>query len=299
MLDTFINPTVIDLGNPVSDHPLNYGLASWWMGLPNNSGGSTLFDLVQTGRNHGTLTNGPTWVPGPSGFQGLSFSGTSGYVELPPGVNLTGEQSWVLDLRIESVPSSGNDYQLIARDDVSSNRAIDFFIYNNDNGAYPAVFLFRDGGSSPNSNAENSSYFLSTGVWYQLAFTYLPSTYLRLYSNGVLVRETTSSVISSIYNTGNRTYLGRRISGGNTGQLNGAMGNVRQYTRALSASEIYGIYEQSLRGHPDTLRWVSGRVWSFGAGTVPPTSSYLSRSRLINAGHCGTQSRAILASGSG
>lgn len=49
-------------GNAVNrSAPLNRGLVSWWMTLPNRlgGGGNTFRDLM--GRNHGTLTNGPTW----------------------------------------------------------------------------------------------------------------------------------------------------------------------------------------------------------------------------------------------
>lgn len=55
-------------------HPLNRGIVGWWPGLPGMSGGPRLLDI--DGRNHGTLTNGPTWVPGADGFGALSFDGS-------------------------------------------------------------------------------------------------------------------------------------------------------------------------------------------------------------------------------
>src|SRR5688572_20641043 len=54
-------------------HPLNRGLVSWWMNLPQRGKGNTFFDIA--GRNHGTLLNGPVWSgpPHPGGWGSLSF----------------------------------------------------------------------------------------------------------------------------------------------------------------------------------------------------------------------------------
>ena len=81
-----MTPRLIDLGNPVSGHPHNQGLVSWWLPLPNNSGGGTLFDICSAKRNElaltnfawpGTATSG--WTAGPHGFGALAFDGSDDY----------------------------------------------------------------------------------------------------------------------------------------------------------------------------------------------------------------------------
>ena len=67
----------IHLGQPVNwASPLNRGLVSWWLAIPQGAyfGGARFLDLC--GRNHGTLTNAPTWGGAkgrPGGWGSLSF----------------------------------------------------------------------------------------------------------------------------------------------------------------------------------------------------------------------------------
>src|SRR5688572_2591053 len=67
--------------------PLNRGLVSWYMVLPNRigGGGNTLRDLCR--RNHGTLTNGPTWSGSraPGAFGSISLDGSNDYINLGTG----------------------------------------------------------------------------------------------------------------------------------------------------------------------------------------------------------------------
>lgn len=75
----------INLSNPINRaSPLAQGLVGAWFGLPNNSGGSRLWD-VSGNHRHGTLTNMNAvtdWVPSPYGFSGLNYDGTDGHVPL-------------------------------------------------------------------------------------------------------------------------------------------------------------------------------------------------------------------------
>jgi hypothetical protein len=65
---------IIDTRNPIEwRHPLNRGLVSWWLPFGPWQGGGTLRDLAR--RNHGTLTNGPTWAAGRDGFGAVKFDG--------------------------------------------------------------------------------------------------------------------------------------------------------------------------------------------------------------------------------
>ena len=77
----------VDLGNPVADHPLNYGLVAWWQPLPGSAVGTTVRDLK--GLYPATLTNFPSSPTATSGFGGgpapqtyptIAFDGSDDYM---------------------------------------------------------------------------------------------------------------------------------------------------------------------------------------------------------------------------
>src|SRR5690349_4775681 len=143
-------PQLIDLGNPVADHPLNLGLVAWWLSLPNNSGGTRLFDITGHG-NTGTLTAGPTWrtglpVWGP-GFSSLKFvTGSSQYVDCgnAPVLQITGNMSVSAWVYLAS-NSDTNGRMIIAKDNNTGGRAYTFDVRNN--GSVNLVRFYINGGS--------------------------------------------------------------------------------------------------------------------------------------------------------
>jgi hypothetical protein len=100
--------------------------------------------------------------------------------------------------------------------------------------------------SSPNFNA-------STATWYQLTgvVTFTPSKAVYLYKNGIAVGTSTSHTFTSILDTTTSLYLGNYNSGEYPAQtLNGRLGVVRIYKKALATSEILQNYyaDKSLYG---------------------------------------------------
>lgn len=81
--------------NPVqpakSGHPHNRGKVGWWLGLPGQSGGGTLFNILSPGSNiNGALTNAPTWGTSPFGFPAINFTAASSMMVncgTPTGLN--------------------------------------------------------------------------------------------------------------------------------------------------------------------------------------------------------------------
>ncbi len=75
----------IDIADAVNrESSLNRGLVSWWMALPDQQRGNVFRDLCM--RNHGTLTNGPTWqgaMGRPGGMGSLLFDGSTSRVAAP------------------------------------------------------------------------------------------------------------------------------------------------------------------------------------------------------------------------
>lgn len=86
---------------------------------------------------------------------------------------------------------------------------------------------------------------------------------LALYINGVLVGSTASGNTTDL--TG-AVYLGR----GYLFQVpwQGAFDDVRFYSRALSAPEIFALYHESLQGYPGLLRWQEYPQKGFPSGAV-------------------------------
>lgn len=87
-----------------------------------------------------------------------------------------------------------------------------------------------------------SGVFPTTGVWYQIVGVFdQPNDELRLYSNGTLV-STQVCAFASLLNTANALYLGSYNNGEYDQYLDGDLGVVRIYKKALSTSEVQSNY---------------------------------------------------------
>lgn len=262
----------IDLGNPVSDHPLNRQLVSWWMPLPNNSNGSRMFDL--RGGKHGVLTSGASWTSGRHGWQAVKCDGPDNgtrYVETPSSADYNGAN---LSVSIWFRDRGGNSDNGGGTTDIRNN---DYVIglggYNFSTGGWGLTFIsttqvqwsiwnsFADTGFGLVGNA----YTTPTGNWTHAVLTSTttgPSSFG--YFNGVVsgseyttkTRATTASYIRMAK---------RPMDGENyTGNVN--IASVRVYNRILTAAEVSADYDQGMRGYPDTLRRWSRKSFSFAEG---------------------------------
>ena len=250
-------------------HPLNAGLVAWWLGLPEVSGGRQLFDLM--GLNHGTLTNGPTWAADPGGFGAVNLDGSDDYVTCgsPAALNVQGPLTLSCWAYLPAVPSSGEP-------GIVTNGAYKFGLTYYINGQ--VYFYLGSGGS-------NVAAAVAAGGWRHLVGTWDGTTAaggLKLYLAGQQI----ASAFSSNSTTGASGPFQVGNVSGNSGQyLNGRIGDVRLSNRCLSASEVAALYDQTVRGHPDTLRRVPGRVWGFlGAAVATSPQGPLSPSAAATSG---------------
>ena len=82
---------------PDMENPLLQKLQHWWMGLPDQTGGLTLFDLVPGSLDHGTLNNmtglssTSGWSPAthPGGYMQVNVDGVNDFVSTPDLSGLT------------------------------------------------------------------------------------------------------------------------------------------------------------------------------------------------------------------
>lgn len=259
-------------GNAVNrSAPLNRGLVSWWMHLPNRlaGGGNTFRDLM--GRNHGTLTNGPTWrgASRPGGAGSLSLaSASSQYVAVGSSTafNIAANDfcisAWIS-------PSDVATYQIIVgRDGDLTHRDVALG-FGNTSGK---LLYFTDRNNDATGVLLESSAVLTTG-WQHVAVTRIGST-LTLWRNGVSVGTTTDNKTGSITTA---TSIGRREFSGFPNYLNCPVDDVRYHVGA--SPSVASIYQASRRGYQNELNWLRR---NYG----PPSTATGNRRRRII---CGAQ----------
>jgi len=242
----------IDLGNPVANHPLNDGLVSWWMGLPNAGQGQVLRNLTgRAGINLAgySLTNY-------DGFPAITFSSSS---------SRTGSVSGDIPLHgtlhaveiITRTPSASNTYACdFGFDDSAGNgnrRAIIFGYQTN------AFNVFNNSAYPTGNSADTQIAYAGADVWQQIVYTSDGST-LRGYRNGVQMLS-----VSANLNLTSRNYqhdVGRPYAHAGS-YYSGTIQSEKIYARFLTDSDVFALYEQWRRGFPDTLRRIPTRRWSF------------------------------------
>ena len=210
--------------------PAPSGLVSWWRGEGNA--------LDSADSNNGTVQGGTTFAPGEVG-QAFSFNPSNGTVIVPdaPSLRLTNEltiETWINNSGTDSdraiVSKIGgvggdNGYQMYMRGDKLMAQ------FNSLGLPWPAFVI-----ESPVS--------LATGVWYHVAWTYDQSA-MKLYVNGLPVA---TNVVGAHPIAATSSTL--RLSGDDNNHVyfDGLIDEASLYNRALSASEIAGIYNAGSAG---------------------------------------------------
>jgi hypothetical protein len=258
----------MDAGNPYSYNPLNTG-STTWVNTTNITSGGTL--------TNGTFYSGGTMV----------FDGVDDYVigDTPSNIDLSQPCSintWVLfnsfntvNPRIIECQDSSNSIQLI-RDESTGKIAT-----KNSN--------FQSGVNG------NTWFIPTTNVWYNISVVWTPSTSTtQLYLNGLIQTGSTFNNIG-IGDKPNKITLGVRSDFVSSTWLNGKIGNVQVYNRALNPIEIYqnfnalknryGFYDIVQEGL--VLNLDAGNPNSYnplntGSTTWTDVSGYGSNGTLIN-----------------
>ncbi len=91
------------------------------------------------------------------------------------------------------------------------------------------------GGSSLSSSANSVNY----NEWTHVCAVFKAGEYIRLYIDGVLDTERTTSIASSMSSSGPNLRIGAHQFGGN--RFNGRMDDVRLYDRALSDEDVFAL----------------------------------------------------------
>lgn len=220
-------------------HPLNRGLISWWLALPQGPRGGIFRDLMR--RNHGTLTNGPTWggaLGRPGGWGSLDFDGTDDYVQITQ-VQFTGAFTvacWVYPRSMSAFEDTGGLHALVNNGTSQEQLAIGtgelaVTIFNSLSRLFPG-----------SNNFTNDS-------WQHFCFTRDASDICQFYRNGLTV--------DSPFSKGGTFTIDRwgydPVAGSSRVPFNGRKDDKRLYSRGLSAAETAALYHASRQGY---LNWI-------------------------------------------
>ena len=236
--------------------PSGTGLVGYW----SMDEGSGSYATDSSGnKNTGILTNGPTWVDGKRG-KALNFDGSNDYVSignpqsgvLDFGTNSFSYGSWIYNTKLTSsdgIPVGkynggyGPGYDIELR-----TNKMTVLVY--DGTAYKGVSLT----TSPPLNK-----------WVHFfAVVDRATNYLKGYKDGVFIGQTDISTLGSVSSSNSL-----RLNGYGPSYWGGLIDDVRIYNRALTPSEVEGLYKfGAARFAPPSNTGLVG-YWSFddGAGT--------------------------------
>ena len=214
------------------------GLAGAWLPFLGPTG--TVLRDWGGRQNHGTLTNmtGADWVMGDKGWA-LDFPDADDAItvgDVPIFDDLTAF-TWLMRVKHDTTAA---DHDLVVRG--THDAMAPFLLWMDNAGTDSYKMIVTSGGAG--SGAKTSAFTPVAGVWYDLAFTFLASTEMRLYIDGV---EDANSPFATGEGTLNNTGIGDNVvrfgnDAAGTKGLDGQIGHAMFYTRVLTANEIAQLY---------------------------------------------------------
>ena len=202
--------------------------------------GTTAID--SEGGHHGTLTNGPVWVAGQLG-DALDFDGSNDLVSVPHHATFTQVPMTVSAwFKLDTLPTTRSEHGTIIDKRHTVDPYASWTLYVNEALGNKIRFQIRD--SSETGYWLDSAASAVTNTWYHVVGTIDESYNAKLYVNGAL--EPDDDNIGSLFSSNDEIRIGAGWSGGN--RLDGVVDDVRFYDRALSATEISGLYTAGTGG---------------------------------------------------
>ena len=185
-----------------------------------NGSGTTWYDISGSVFD-ARLLNSPTYSS--DGRGSILFDGTNDIGEISLGNIPTGTQARTISVWVKYVAYGSDYYSICGYGDESSSRTFDIGIIN----STQRIFLdvYGAGGIQTTNSVTPGTWFNVTGIY--------TGTQLKLYLNGSLETTNTFTI-----NTASSTFKIADMAWSYPGLLNGNVGNVIFYNRALSDSEV-------------------------------------------------------------
>lgn len=168
------------------------------------------------------------------------------------GLDLSGDNTFELWIKIETLPTAGQVFQLVNKDD-ATNRSFNFYLIN-ESGTYKLQSFYFQGGAY---GYYSLSYSFSANQWYHIALSFDVSNSLGtecvFYINGASQGNGTgfSNDITAISNTSAPFEIGNMS--GQTRYFDGLIDDARIWNDVRTAQEISENYQKELVGNETNL----------------------------------------------
>jgi hypothetical protein len=233
-------------------------------------------DLSGNGKN-GTLTNMDSttdWIAGKRS-KALDFDGSNDHVDLGSNVYSQSQlgaagtiSAW---FKLNALPASSGTMSIMDMEGIFGDQII------NSGGNTRVQVRVYDGGVKTAIGTTN----LTTGRWYHYIETW-DSTTARVYLNGVEENSVAAGAMNNFDSLSRDYSIGKNCNDCGSGtRFNGAIDDVRVYSRALSPSEAAGLYgsgaqviNTSQNRTGSTLDSGLVGMWSFNGQDISGTTAY-------------------------
>lgn len=200
--------------------------------------GTTAIDSISA--NNGTLTNGPTWIPGQIGNYALSFDGTNDFVSTTDVAAAESIGAITVSAWAKSSTTDLVGAQYIFAKSRSGQTNISWEIAK----SAQEKFTFAVSNGTTKSTATTDLAFADTS-WHHIVGVY-DGSLVRIYVDGAEADATPAALTGNVSNTAYYICLGTYSSAGNcsgSGYFAGSIDDPRVYNRALSAADISLLYD--------------------------------------------------------
>jgi len=211
--------------------------------------GITTYDRSANG-NNGTLVNA-TWTASGKYGKALNFNGINGYVNLGTNASLRPSGAFSAVAWINANASQVLYPQIVSSSDSSGLTGWNLYLQNGANqGA--AAFIVKEG-----SNAWGNCYALGAsnlkGAGWKFVVGVYDGTTAKIYVDGVLQTTDACQNQSINYGISPSAEIGRKIQAQASTYFNGTIDEVAVYNRALTATEISNMYNDTAFNGAHTL----------------------------------------------
>lgn len=179
------------------------------------------------------------------------------------GLDLTGDFTIEMWLKLEDAPTSGQNMYLVSKYGATSNSYA--FAYRNNSGTPLFRLIVSDDGT--NQEILSVNYTLTAATWTHVAVTFDASTStMELFINAVS-QGTSTGTMTSIFNGTNPFYVGDYSGGGNA--YDGLISQLRVWDVLRSDTEIADNYDYELSGSEANLQG----NWKFNNDATDSTTN--------------------------